>query len=303
MLLFAIPHLLRNRPNAIILNSPPLTVGLVGIFLSKILRARTISNISDIWPLSALELGATRRGRIYSLLERIEKTVYQGSDAISVQSIETRDRILSLCADKRIFLYRNLDRPSAFIDRYPSLAEHPLRIVYAGLMGVAQGVLEICRQVDFHGIGAEFHLYGDGNERSEIERYVLENANCSIYVHDSVSKAKMPEILSTFHATIVPLKKHITGAFPSKIYMAMAASLPIFFCGAGEGAQFVRNLGIGWVSDASDYQGLTTHIRQLAAMEGSDYNALREKIKCIATNRFDLESQFDEFVKFIEAAN
>ena len=41
-----------------------------GVVLAKILRARVITNISDIWPKSALELGAIQRGWVYSLLEK-----------------------------------------------------------------------------------------------------------------------------------------------------------------------------------------------------------------------------------------
>lgn len=70
MLFFSLPHLLRIRPDTIIVNSPPLPVGFSGVFLAKILRANVITNVSDIWPLSALMLGAMRRGWFYSLLEK-----------------------------------------------------------------------------------------------------------------------------------------------------------------------------------------------------------------------------------------
>ena len=90
------------------------------------------------------------------------------------------------------------------------------------------------------------------NERAKIDEYIAENPSCNIFLHDSVPKNEMPKVLAQFHATIVPLKSDIRGAFPSKIYMAIAASLPVLFCGSGEGAQFVRetvperDAGVSW---------------------------------------------------------
>ena len=46
-----------------------------------------------------------------------------------------------------------------------------MRIVYAGLLGVAQDILGIIKNVDFKGLGIEFHLYGGGNQAKEIEEY------------------------------------------------------------------------------------------------------------------------------------
>ena len=299
-LFFALPHLLRTRPRTIIVNSPPLPVGLSGVILAKIVRARVITNVSDIWPMSALELGAIRRGWFYSLLERIESYVYRRSDAIMTQSTETRHHVLERHPNKKTFLYRNLDDTSDFMDQYPMIERESPKIVYAGLLGVAQGVYEICSSIDFKSLGAELHVYGDGNERARIDQYISENPDCNIFVRDIVPKSQIPEILSKFHATIVPLRSDIRGAFPSKIYMAIAASLPVLFCGSGEGAQFVLESGIGWVSGPRDYKGLSKNIETLATMLDRDYLSLRNRIKSLATNTYDLEDQLNRLVTFID---
>ncbi len=299
-LFLSLPHLLRTRPEMIIVNSPPLPVGLSGVILAKIVRARVITNVSDIWPMSALELGAISKSWFYSLLERIESYVYRHSDAIMTQSNEIRQHVLDRCPDKKAFLYRNLDDTSEFIDQYPMIENESPKIVYAGLLGVAQGVYEICSSLDFKSLRAEFHVYGDGNERAKIDQYIAENPDCNIFIHDTVPKSEIPKILANFHATIVPLRSDIRGAFPSKIYMAISASLPVLFCGSGEGAQFVQESGIGWVSGSRDYQGLSKHIRTLATMVDRDYQSLRNRIKSLATNTYDLEDQLNRLVVFID---
>jgi glycosyltransferase involved in cell wall biosynthesis len=292
---------LKIRPDTIIVNSPPLPVGLSGVILAKLVRARAIANVSDIWPLSALELGAIRKGWLYSLLEKIERWVYRLSDAVVCQSNETRQHVLERIPDKKTYLYRNLERISEYAHQYPAIGEQPVKIVYAGLLGVAQGVYDICRSIGFKEIGVEFHLYGHGNERSKIERYIADNPDCNVFLRDMVPKAELPKVLSQFHATIVPLRSNIHGAFPSKIYMAMSASLPVLFSGAGEGAAFVQESGIGWVSGPMNFAGLRENIQALSKMDSRDYEALRSRIKSLTTEQYDFEKQLARFVQFIDS--
>ena len=299
MLFCAIPHLLRRRTRTIIVNTPPLPAGLSGVILAKLIRARVITNVSDVWPLSGLELGAIRKGWFYAILEWVERCVYRFSDAIVTQSEETRQHVLARTQGKKTFLYRNLLRTSEFSDKFPGIHERPTKIVYAGLLGVAQGVYEICKSIDFKEAGIELDLYGDGNEREKIERYIADHPDCNISMHGNVPQREIPRILTRFHATIVPLRRNIHGAFPSKIYMAISTSLPVLFCGSGEGALFVRDTGIGWVSDPGDYAGLRKNLELLARMDDRDYRALRNRIRELAASTYDLDDQLDRFVEFL----
>jgi glycosyltransferase involved in cell wall biosynthesis len=109
----------------------------------------------------------------------------------------------------------------------------------------------------------------------------------------------MPEILSQFHATIIPLKTNLTGAFPSKIFMAISASLPVLFCGSGEGAQFVKDSKIGWVTDPGDFRGLSRRVKSLATMPDLEYQSLRKRIASLARSEYDLEDQLNRLLAFI----
>ncbi len=46
-----------------------------------------------------------------------------------------------------------------FLPNHPPSSRKPFRIVYAGLLGVAQNILELIERVDFKGMGAELHLF------------------------------------------------------------------------------------------------------------------------------------------------
>ena len=54
----------------------------------------------------------------------------------------------------------------ALVTEHPDLLYY---IIYAGLLGHAQGKAEIVAGVDWDGIGVELSIFGDGAERGRIE--------------------------------------------------------------------------------------------------------------------------------------
>ena len=87
----------------------------------------------------------------------------------------------------------------------------------------------------------------------------------------------------------------------ARAFAPMAASLPVLFCGSGEGAQFVRELDIGWVTGPGDYQGVRKQIENLASMTERDYKLLRGRVKSLATSMFDFDDQLDRLINFIDS--
>jgi hypothetical protein len=83
--------------------------------------------------------------------------------------------------------------------------------------------------------------------------------------------------------------------------MAISASLPVLFCGSGEGAQFVREEGIGWVASPGDYEALSKNLVTLGEMDERAYQALRTRIKRLAKHTYELEDQLDRFVEFLNS--
>ena len=295
--ILGLPGLISNRPDVILVSTPPILLGYNGILIAKLLGVRAVLNVSDIWPLSALELGAVKKGRFYSMLERIEKSMYRLADVCVGQSHEILDRIEAVLPGKTKFLYRNLQELSPYADT--KRPEGPRKIVYAGMLGIAQGVLAICQNIDFGALGVELHIYGEGIEKENIVRFIAENPSRGIYYHQSIPGKEVPAMLSQYHATLIPLKTMIHGAVPSKIFMAMANTIPVFFSGAGEGAKVVRDTEIGWVSPPSDFEGFANNIREFAALSVRDYEEIRQRCLKLMQGRFNKAKQDLEFDQFL----
>ena len=299
MWLFAFKPRTIRKYDRVIIQSPPLFVSCSAIMLFKCLfKRKTLLNISDLWPLSAVELGAMKEGsKMHKIFAKIEKFVYRKSDGIFGQSNEILKHISDFESPKAKFLYRNLQRYNidiAYKERNPQL-----KIVYAGLLGVAQDILGIIKNINFKNLGIEFHLYGGGNQAKEIENYIAEH-DCNVFYHGYVSKDKIAEELSKYDASIVPLAVRIKGAVPSKIFDILPIGIPVIFCGGGEGAEIIKEYKVGYVSNPGDYEKLKENIIKLNSLSTDEYKQLSANCINVSKNDFDFDTQMQRCYTFIK---
>lgn len=299
MALFSFGYLRNKNLDYLIVESPPLTLGIVGVLLSKLLRCKFVSNISDIWPLSAKELGAINDGAFYHYLEKWEKYIYKSSYISMGQSQEIVDHIVGH-GGKNVYLFRNGVDPSRF-NNLPNIKKKggKIKLIYAGLLGFAQGIADVCKSINFSELGVEFHIYGAGGEQEEIECYIKTHPNQGIYYHGIVSRQELPIRLEEANMTLVSLVKNIYGAVPSKIYESMAAGLPIMFIGEGEGARIIKENNIGLVANAKDYEILKENIKYMV-VHPEEMQEMSDNCKNCAKNKFNRPKQILELNKFLQ---
>ncbi|MCK0137250.1 glycosyltransferase family 4 protein [Arenibacter sp. S6351L] len=291
-------------PDIIIVNSPPLFVSFTGVLFSKfILRSKTILNVSDLWPQSAVELGVLKNeGVFYNLLTSIEKFIYRNSVAIIGQSDEILSHIKHFVV-RPIFLYKNLpqDLSENFVlDK--TMENNKKRIVYAGLLGYAQGILEICKNVNFEAYGFEFHIYGRGMQEEGIKQYIKYNSK-SIYFHGEFEKKEAHSILTKYDAALVPLSTHIKGAFPSKIYELIQLEVPILFSGEGDGAELIKEENIGLSSIPGDWTSVNTMLKYFSRMTKDEVDVWKTNQRKLQKNKFNYHKQFESLEIFLNQFN
>ncbi len=297
MALFSACYLRKLHLDYLVVESPPLTLGIVGIWLAKFAKCKLIANISDIWPLSAKELGAISEGRLYRILERLEHKIYRSAHICMGQSQEIVDHIAAH-GGKNVYLFRNGVDPTRFETCESKTTKHPIKLVYAGLLGFAQGIADICKSINFAEIGAEFHIYGAGGEQEEIEKYIQQHPDHGIVYHGVVTRQELPKHLQQAHLTLVPLVKNIYGAVPSKIYESMAAGLPIMFVGEGEGAKIVQENNIGLIANAKDYTMLRNNIQHIVS-HPEEMKQMSNNCKTCAQTKFNRPKQILDLHKYL----
>ena len=300
MALCSLFYLRKKHLDYLVVESPPLTLGLVGIFLSWFSRCKLIANVSDIWPLSAKELGAISEGSLYHILEGLERYIYKKAYISMGQSQEIVDHIASHGGNNS-YLFRNGVDPSRFEGvKVENVDNGKVKLVYAGLLGFAQGIAGICKSVNFAELGMELHIYGAGGEQKQIEAVIEANPNNGIYYHGVVSRQELPQKLKEANMTLIPLVKNIYGAVPSKIYESMAAGLPIMFVGEGEGARIVKENKIGFVANSKDYKALEENIKY-AVSHPDEMKAMSDNCKYCAQNKFNRPKQIADLNYYLRS--
>lgn len=298
LLLLVLPRFLFKRADVVIVSSPPLISAWAAGLLARISGKKIVVNISDIWPLTVAEMGAMKDGFLFRMLQKMERGLYRMARAYTGQSGEILTHIHTVTAHtKPEFLYRNLQPAAPETDC--DLATR--RIIYAGNLGHAQGMLDLCRQVDFRLANAELHIYGDGAEREALSAYLASNPGANIFLHKTVPQPVLNQKLAAFNAVLIPLKTGIHGAVPSKLFMAVAHNLPVLFCGGGEGETFVSEHKIGWVSPPGDYISLAENIRIFSSLPVGELENYRANVKHVRTGILSKTAQDEAFVRFIHA--
>ena len=281
-------------PELVFIQCSPLIVGAVGSFLARSKKHYTILNVSDLWPLAGKELGNLTDGFLYRRLEWLERYCYRKAELVLGQSQEILGHIHTLFPDKNTFLYRNFPdfEPPKLSATLPS---GKIRLVYAGLLGVAQGILTLCKQLELPE-QVELHLYGSGTETEAIQEYIASSGKHIVY-KGSLSRKRLHQELLDYDISLVPLIKRIYGSVPSKIFEYAKLGLPMIYCGGGEGEQLIKTHQLGWVVSPGDFEALNTLISGLKQPFKDVEKVAVQKRALLA---FDARKQFKQLLDHLD---
>ena len=284
--------LFKKIPKKVVVQSPPLLLSFISIFVLSLKNKKIILNISDLWPLAAIELNALKRGSFshkFSLF--LERFIYRKATLVLGQSNEIIDHVQFLIPEKKCFLYRNFPDHNVTELEFKTEENQPIKIFYAGLLGIAQGVFELCQKIDLKGLNIEFHIFGDGAEKTQIEALISSKKEPQIFFHGMLERKELHQQLKSFDVAIVPLKTRIYGSVPSKIFEYGSLGLPILYFGGGEGETIVNNNNLGWVASVGNYADLNEKLRIISGGEKSELDIIKKQIFKVAQKEFNLDNQ------------
>lgn len=290
--------LFKKTPKKVVVQSPPLLLSFISVFVLSLKNKKIILNISDLWPLAAIELKALKEGSFshkFSLF--LERFIYKKATLIIGQSNEIITHVKSLFPEKKCYLYRNF--PDHKVEEFDLKFEenHPIKIFYAGLLGIAQGVLEMCEKINLNGLNIELHLFGDGAEKSQIEALLSSEKGKKIFFHGMMERNDLHEKLKTFDIAIVPLKVRIYGSVPSKIFEYGALGFPILYFGGGEGETIVEENNMGWIASVENYEQLNHEIQKISKISKSELFEMKKRIFIKSEINFNLDNQMNYLIE------
>ena len=288
----------RKTPNKIIIQSPPLLLSFISICILSLKKKKIVLNISDLWPLAAIELKALRPGSIsHKISLFFEKYIYKNATLILGQSQEIIDHVHVIFPKKKCYLYRNF--PNHNVSEFHLITQNnkPIKIFYAGLLGVAQGVYELCEKIELSGLNIELHLIGDGAEKSLIEQFIRSQSKPNVFFHGMMERNSLHTFLITFDIAIVPLKTRIYGSVPSKIFEYGCLGFPILYFGGGEGENLVLDNKLGWVAEVKNYEELNKILQKINALDYISLEEMKKRIFDETKSIFNLDNQIKELIQ------
>jgi len=257
----------------LLVESPPLFLGIAAVWLSRLKRAKLIFNVSDLWPESAVRVGMIRQDSLgHRFGMRLESFCYQRAWMVTGQSRSILRDIETRFPDRATFLWSNGADTRAFHPQRKTeeararlTSQNEFVVLYAGLHGLAQGleqVLDAARELDREG-GFRFVLVGDGPLKHKLQQKVTHADIGNVTFLEAMRSAEMPALLASADLILVPLGMHIPGAVPSKLYEAMASGRAVVLVAGGEAAEIVLRHRAALVVAPGQVASLVRAIREL----------------------------------------
>ena len=230
----------RIRPDAVMVMSPPLPLGVAG-WLAAIPRGTPfVFNIQDVFPDVAVELGAISDPRVIAVASWLERFLYRRADAVTVLSEDLRDNVAAKLRGHRPervhvipnFVDTERIRPGGRENAYR--AEHGLSgrtvVMYAGNVGMSQSLdlmVEAARRYRDRGRDdVVFVVNGGGSARRDLIASAEGLDNLRFV--DMQPRERLPEVLAAADLHVVALKKGLArSSVPSKLYSILAAGRPV----------------------------------------------------------------------------
>ena len=189
--------------------SPPLLLSFIAVFILLVKRKKIILNVSDLWPLAAIELNALKKDTFsHKISLFMERFIYKKATLILGQSKEIISHIKEIYPEKKCFLYQNFPKHDADTFDLKKVENQPIKIFYAGLLGVAQGVFKLCENINLKNLNVELHIFGDGAEKKQIENLIQKTNNSQIYFHGMLDRNELHQKLKTMDELMNEMKSN-----------------------------------------------------------------------------------------------
>lgn len=290
--------LFRKTPKKIVVQSPPLLLSFLSVMVLSLKKKKIILNISDLWPLAALELKAIKEGSFsHKISLFMERFLYKKATVIIGQSEEILTHVKTLFPEKKALLYRNFPDHKTSAFELKTTEDEPVKLFFAGLLGIAQGVSELCQQIDLKDLNIELHLFGDGAEKAAIESHIANGRNPKVFYHGMLDRKYLHETLKTFDIALVPLKTRIYGSVPSKIFEYTALGFPVLYFGGGEGETIVAENQLGWVASVGNFEELNQKLVEISKLNKADLATMKQSVFNKANIAFDLNNQLKNLIE------
>jgi colanic acid biosynthesis glycosyl transferase WcaI len=242
----------RFGPDAVMVMSPPLPLGLAGWLAARLRGVPWVFNIQDVFPDVAVELGAITDRRVIAAASWLERFLYRRSNAVTVLSDDLADNIEAKLGEnrpERVRVIPNfvdtervhpMPRQTSYREEY-GLGDATV-VMYAGNVGMSQSldlVVEAARRFSTRD-DVLFVINGGGSAQQQLMASAAGLENLTFV--EMQPRERLPEVLASADLHVIPLRRGLArSSVPSKLYSILAAARPVV-ASVDEGTEVARTI-------------------------------------------------------------
>ncbi|MBU2904287.1 glycosyltransferase family 4 protein [Arenibacter algicola] len=227
--------------DAIILPTPPITLGFLAKWLKRKSKAKVYLILRDIFPQNAVDLKMINQGgMVYKYFRRMEKQLYATADNIGCMSQANIDYIVQHNPDintNKLHLLPNWQKlPSQntavidakFKNKYG--LDNKFVIIFGGNIGKPQkmeNIVALAKSLTEHK-DIIFFIIGDGTEKTKLESSISKEGLDNIIVKGRIPREDYNQLILAADVGLISLSEDFTiPNFPSKVLSYFASSIPV----------------------------------------------------------------------------
>lgn len=301
---------LKEKPDLVLVTSPPLFVGITAYILSKLKGVPFVFEIRDLWPESAIDTGVVKNRLIIKFAYWFESFIYKRAKLINVLTPAFQKTLIEkkkVPSEKIIFIpnaadFSLSDEVMKTFDaeefRKKQGINNNFVITYVGAHGVANHLIQILETAELlRDTNVLFQLIGDGMQKEYLKEEASKRKLTNVRFIDSVPKREVFKYIlaSDLGTSVLKRVETFKTIYSNKTFDYMACKKPILLIIDGVSRELVEKAECGIFAEPERPQDIAEKIRfylnnpSLLQIQGNNgYN--------FAKNHFDRNVLANEYI-------
>lgn len=252
----------KTKYDVIFVTSPPIFIGIVGLFAKFHYRSKMILDIRDLWPESLKGVNIFNYPIIISIFSKVASLLYKRADSLVVNSrgfIGYITNVYQIPFDKIVYI-PNAARENEIVKKQYN---NQFKVIYAGNIGLAQDcqlLMELAKELQSKSI--QLNIIGYGMKKNDLIKYVKSNKLSNIHFIEACSRKECMKIIANSHVGVVTLndKEVFETVLPGKVIDYMTCNVPIIASVSGSSKEIIEHGNVGRVSESRDINEILEYI-------------------------------------------
>ncbi|MEL6132534.1 MAG: glycosyltransferase family 4 protein [Bacteroidota bacterium] len=258
-----------SPPDAVLAYTAPLSVAEMGRRLAYKWKCPFFLEVADVWPEVPIGMGIIRHPLLIRWLRKRTDLIYQAAQHIFAFSPDMKQLIqqthISPTKITTIFNGTKIPNMSESL-QFGNASTHPVRFIYAGTLGIANGVGQLIQA--FHLLEQRGHehirldIVGDGNDAEQVQALAQELGVRQVSFHQRVPRETLNQFWDQADIGLITFAPFpiLESNAATKFFDYLAVGLPVIINYGGWQADYLQKFRCGLSSHQGDIEAFARNM-------------------------------------------